>query len=74
MLVRFEEAVEVWLTGELSISLGIQYITVPARVARVDGREAGLSFRIKSDDDRLQVKMLLDAAEEQGGTSYDGSL
>jgi hypothetical protein len=67
MLVLFDRPVAVWMVGELSVLVeeGSNNITIEARVARVDGRQAGLSFYIEDDDnDRLTVgRLMLFAAE-----------
>ena len=66
MLVTFDRSAEVWLTGDLAIELPADTLHIPARVARVSGREAGLSFRPTDEAGRATVDKLLAFAEAQG--------
>jgi xanthosine utilization system XapX-like protein len=65
MLVRFDAPVSIWTVGELSICVGEQVINIGVRVARLHGREAGLSFQIEGEDDRLAIGRLVRFAAEQ---------
>ncbi|MGI4758466.1 MAG: PilZ domain-containing protein [Janthinobacterium lividum] len=49
LLATFAKALEVWERGEVDLHFGIDLIGVRARVARVDGLKAGLSFTISDD-------------------------
>lgn len=62
ILGAFDLRLDVWTPGELTASLGEEYVTVRARVARVDGLQAGLSFQIQDEKDRLAVRTLIDFA------------
>jgi hypothetical protein len=64
MLAEFDRPVEIWTTGELTILLDDGYIHVGARVARADGRKAGLAFHIEADNDLLAIERLLTFASE----------
>jgi hypothetical protein len=60
MLAKFDKPVAIWLAGELTILLEEQSINIGVRVARVNGRKAGLSFQIEDDKDRLTIDRLMD--------------
>ncbi len=62
MLGAFDQHLNVWTSGELRASLGDESVSIGARVARVDGLRAGLSFQIRNEKDRLAVSMLIDFA------------
>jgi hypothetical protein len=62
MLAEFEKPVAIWTIGELTILLEDGYINIGARVARADGRKAGLAFYIEGDDDRVAIGRLLTCA------------
>ncbi len=59
MLAEFDKPVAIWTIGELTILLEDGYINIGARVARVDGRRAGLAFYVEGDDDRVAIGRLL---------------
>ena len=63
MLAAFDRRVDVWLEGDLSFLIEEQKFTIKARVARVDGLEAGLWFRIQNEVDEATVGKLLALAE-----------
>jgi len=64
MLAEFDRPVDIWTTGELTILLDDGYIHIGARVARVDGRKAGLAFHIEGDADGVAIERLLAFASE----------
>jgi hypothetical protein len=64
MLVLFDRPVAIWTVGELTIRLEESSFNIGVRVARVHGREAGLSFYIESDNDRLAIGRLIHFAAE----------
>jgi hypothetical protein len=57
---------DVWATGCLHAAVGDSHVELNVRVARADGREAGLTFRIANDDDREAIQKLIDYAIEKG--------
>lgn len=59
MLVLFDKPVAIWMVGELTIRLEELSINIGVRVARVQGREAGLSFYIDCENDRLSIGRLI---------------
>ena len=66
LLGFFERPLSVWTSGELTASLGDDSVSVKARVARVEGRQAGLSFQSENENDRLAILKLIDFALRNG--------
>jgi hypothetical protein len=64
MRAEFDKPVVAWMVGELSVLLEEGYISIGVRVARVDGHEAGLSFYIEDDKDRVAVGRLMTFASK----------
>jgi hypothetical protein len=64
ILAVFTQMLDIWLIGRLSILVGEQPIDIEARVARVDGRTAGLSFRQASDKQHAIIRDLINKASE----------
>ena len=62
LLARLELPVELWMVGDLSMTVGAYYIELEARVARTHAEEYGLSFLINSESDRRAVSVLNDYA------------
>jgi hypothetical protein len=62
MLVAFEEAAELFIVGELSLLVGDFYVSIRARVARTNGKDAGLAFLIRTENDRLASRILAEYA------------
>ena len=59
LLANFAHAPELWTVGELTMeAAGIQ-LAVSARVARVDGSEAGFAFAFANDRQREAVHQLV---------------
>jgi hypothetical protein len=59
ILAVFSQTLDIWLIGRLSILAGEQHIDIEARVARVDGLKAALSFRSVSDNQRATILELI---------------
>jgi hypothetical protein len=70
MAAIFEELMDVWAKGPLHAEVGDSHITLNVRVARANGREAGLTFLIAGDDDREAIQKLIDCAIEKGAPPY----
>ena len=66
MLVDFEHFLDVWLTGELTTQVHGHTLNLIARVVRLEGHRAALTFRIRGDEDRAAIAELMVAATEQG--------
>jgi hypothetical protein len=65
VLAVFNQHLDVWVIGQLSLLVGERPITIEARVARVNGLTAALSFRSMNVTDRTIVQNLIkDASEE----------
>lgn len=58
-LGTFQQPLDVWLSGQLSIGLPSRTILVQTRVVRADGREAAFSFINLDEDDRLALRAVL---------------
>ena len=59
LLANFSGSVEVWTEGDLHLHFGDNSRHVSARVARVNGNEAGLAFSFKGDHDREAIGAML---------------
>jgi hypothetical protein len=62
MLVAFAEPAELFTVGEVSLLAGEYYVSMQARVARTDGKDAGLAFLISTENDRAASLLLADFA------------
>ena len=65
LLANFSPALDLWVMGNLLFEIAQNRVIVPARVARVDGREAGLSFSFINEAQREAVRDLVRFAEER---------
>jgi hypothetical protein len=65
MLAEFEKPVAVWMVGELTVLLEERHIRIGVRVARTDGRQAGLAFYIEDEKDRLAIGRLMDFTSQR---------
>src|ERR1700678_1499816 len=73
LFAQFDRRVTVWMSGELTTSIGERHLNIKVRVARVmNGREAGLSFLIEGEDDRSTVRHLMDFAAENSRPRVSG--
>jgi hypothetical protein len=63
--ITFDRPIDIWLEGDLSFLIGTQYVSIKARVVRVDGRDAGLWFHIHSEADKSVITQLLALADRQ---------
>jgi hypothetical protein len=59
VLAAFDRHLDIWITGRLSILVGESDVSIEARVARVNGREAALAFRGMSDKNRAAIQKLI---------------
>ena len=59
MLAIFDRALELWVTGRISITVDRTRVEVTARVARVGEREAGLAFLFVDEAERRQMIALV---------------
>jgi hypothetical protein len=59
ILVDFDQAMEVWTTGDLSVIGQLWHLHIEARVARVNGHQAAFAFRGISSRDRQMVDNLI---------------
>lgn len=62
LLAKFNEPVELWVVGEISLTVGEYYLEIKARVARTLEDGCGLSFLIEDHNDRQAVAILNDYA------------
>lgn len=65
MLVRLGQALEPWVEGEIFAEVGEYYLSIGARVARVQDRDAGLSFLVETDNDRQSIEIMLEFAQPE---------
>jgi hypothetical protein len=62
MLAVFDRTLNVWLAGQLSAALGEWRINIEARVVRVDGRTAALTFVNISARNRTILRKVIEDA------------
>ncbi len=65
LLANFDRQLDLWTVGDLVLHYGDQQCTLVARVARADGKEAGLAFSYKSDGERQAIGKMLTFATAQ---------
>lgn len=66
LLGNFDRPLDIWTTGEVTASVGDESVSIKARVARVDGNQAGLSFQSENAAGRLAVLRLIQFALRHG--------
>lgn len=59
IFAAFERELELWLTGRLTGKFGDRDIDFGVRVARIEGRKAGLVFQNLSDKDVAVIRRLI---------------
>ncbi len=62
LLALFDEPLDLWTVGELTLQFAGGLLGIKARVARVAGREAGFSFSLGKGDDRAAIDTAIDFA------------
>ena len=61
LLATFDQPPELWTDGQLLLQAGEHHLSIKARVARVQGRQAGFAFLINNDNDRATVSILVNS-------------
>jgi len=64
LLGDFDSPLNIWTTGEVTASVAEEIVSIKARVVRVDGNQAGLSFHIEDAAGRLAILRLIQFALE----------
>ena len=64
LLATFEELPELWAVGRLLLEAGDHYLSIHARVARIDRKEAGSAFLIETANDRAAISILIHSVSE----------
>jgi hypothetical protein len=59
LLARFDTPPELWTNGRLNLEAGEHFLSIQARVARIQGKEAGFAFLFSNDSDRAAIAILL---------------
>ncbi len=59
LLARFDDTPELWINGKVELEAGEHYLSIHARVARLQGNEAGIAFLLNTDNDRAAIAILL---------------
>jgi len=59
ILVDFDQIMDIWTTGDLSVEGEEWHLQISARVARVNGRQAAFAFRGMSSSDQEMVRELI---------------
>lgn len=65
LLAIFDQLLDLWARGELSLNYGTGTCVVPARVARVGEREVGFAFAVQTLAQREAVRAMLEVAERE---------
>ena len=55
LMANLDTPLELWTRGGLTLDAGIRLLSIQVRVARVQGREAGLAFSFHTDAERAAV-------------------
>ena len=61
LLAKFDKAPELWAEGQLTLEAGEHYLTLHARVARLQGNDAGFAFSVETENDRATIEILLNS-------------
>ena len=67
LLATFDQPLEVWISGQLSILVPEHPIFIETRIARVEGNTVAMSFRGMGARDLLIIQSLLKKAAQQPG-------
>jgi len=59
ILVDFDQIMDIWTVGDLSIEGEEWNLQINARIARVNGRQAAFAFRGLNSDDREMLRDLI---------------
>jgi hypothetical protein len=62
MLAKFDRPVDIWAEGRLSADVGEWNLSINIRVARIEGRETGLSYHIANEGDHKTIQKLIEFA------------
>ena len=65
LLAIFDQALDLWTTGDVVLQGGDGACEVPARVARAADSEVGLAFSFRTETQRQAVRSLLALAAEK---------
>ncbi len=66
----FDDHLDVWLAGRLFVMIEDLHLSINVRVARVQDREAGLTFQVATDGDRITIQKLIEHAIATGAPPY----
>ena len=61
LLAKFDKPPELWTDGQLSLEAGAHYLSIHARVARLQGKEVGFAFSVLTDNDQSAISILIDS-------------
>ena len=64
LLATFEKAPEIWNDGLLLLEAGDHYLSINARVARIQERNVGFAFLIETENDRAAVSILVESVSD----------
>jgi hypothetical protein len=60
MLVTLDRRVDAWDTGRLSTAAGEWHFSIDVRIVRVEGRQAALTYKNVSENERAIIHKILD--------------
>ena len=64
LLARCDDLPDLWTDGRLALEAGEHYLTIRARVARLQGKDVGFAFAITDDNDRAAISLLIAAVSD----------
>ncbi len=65
LLAKFTEVPDLWISGKLELEAGEHYLSIHARVARLQDTEAGFAFLFDTEHDRAAVAILLQSVSDR---------
>ncbi len=64
LLARFKDLPELWTDGRLFLESGEHYLSINARVARIQGNDVGFAFAILGSNDQETIKVLITSVSD----------
>lgn len=61
LLATFDNLPDLWTVGLLVLEAGEHYLSINARVARIEARSVGFAFLIDCDNDRATISILINS-------------
>ena len=65
LLATFDQPPELWTDAQLTLQAGEHHLSIKARVARVQDRQAAFAFAIHNENDRATVSILVNSVSDR---------